>query len=186
MQDRAERESGMDDGMACSIPLWAQKFFESFPWSRARLLAMLMSLPSAEDAAAPAFQLRCPAFLLPGRCSDVPLANTQPPVVFFEQVPNSEPPVRIPSRPRVRPRVLKPTKYGRCLHCQSARRPWIYKTGGKAGQAAWVCTKLFSHETKCFAFELMTKEEVRSQPRYFRTLYSSLAMGLRRGGRATI
>eukprot|EP00435_Cladocopium_sp_Y103_P001684 s3651_g1.t1 len=90
---------------------------------------------------------------------------------------------RVPTRSVV-PTLRKPTKYGRCLKCQAPRKPWVFKSGANQGVAAWVCTKLFCKDgTKCFTFQKMTKQEIDDQPRFFRTMCSSLTMRLKRGGR---
>ena len=64
--------------------------------------------------------------------------------------------------------VRKPCKYGRCFACQSARRPWIYQSGPRAGQAALVCGKLFEKKgKKCFVFEIMSSEQLSQMPIFF-------------------
>ncbi len=85
----------MDDGISMSIPLWAQEFFDGFPWSRARILSMLLSLPPASDVEAPQHQLRCPFFLYSDRfaaddCEDVdPAPVSQEGQISFEDFGSS-------------------------------------------------------------------------------------------------
>lgn len=171
----------MSDGVGPSIPEWALCFFQSFAWTRARLLAMLESLPDEDDWAASPEQFRCPRFLRMSTISDqcgsaeVPCPEHS----FLEP----EPTVVHATRAA---RVKKPTKYGRCSLCEAPRKPWIYKTGPRAGQAFWVCSQLFSKGSrKCFKSVAMTEAEVAAQPHYFRKVYSSLTMRLMRGGRGS-
>ena len=172
----------MDDGLGMDIPLWAQKFFYGFPWTRARILSMLLSLPSAADAEAPQHQLRCPFFLCLDRlevdaCNDGDVDPAFEPLV-------SEPVLPSPPSGGIRRKILKPTKYGRCVKCFAPRKPWVFKTGRRGGQAAWVCTHLFGNsDRKCFQSEPMTLEEIEAQPMFFRKVYNSLTMRLKRGGR---
>lgn len=172
LQEREERLLGLHDGIGTSFPRWAEKFFSSFAWTRERLVAMLQSLPRQDDVHVSPRQLRCPAFL----CQEhVP---PEPHVEPIAVDPQTSTPLRKP---------LKPTKWGRCSACQAPRKPWIFKTGNKAGQAAWICTKLFNkHEKRCFAFLPMTEKELADQPRWFRNQYSTLEMRLKRAGRVNL
>ena len=83
------------------------------------------------------------------------------------------------------PKLPRPTKYGRCPSCRVARQPWIYKSGRRAGQAAYVRSRFFAKDSsKCFVSQMMTKQQLEQMPKRFRETHASLAMSLRRAGKA--
>ena len=101
-------------------------------------------------------------------------------------LPEGRPLMSVSNRLRnSQPKPLRPTKYGRCSSCGVARQPWIYKSGRRAGQAAFVCSRFFAKDSsKCFVSQLMTKQQLEAMPRRSRGTHASLAMSLRRAGKA--
>ena len=77
----------------------------------------------------------------------------------------------------------RPTRWGRCLKCQSARRPWVYRSGSLAGVPVLVCSRLFSKAAKCFQHARVSRTQLRSFPLSIREQHKSLHTRLKRGGR---
>ena len=93
-------------------------------------------------------------------------------------------PLLVAGKPRQTLSVAqKITKWGRCPTCTRALQPWIYKSGSRAGAAAFVCSNLFSSGKKCFFSTLATAEQIAKWPLRMRQARCSLKNRLKRGGR---
>ena len=127
----------------------------SFVWNRDRLMAMLTFFALVGSNIIPP-QLCHPAWVHCWACAA--------PCDAMEEAERNEAEagefLRAEESSASRIPVRKATKYGRCIACKSARRPWIYHSGPRAGQAALVCGKLFDKKgKKCFVFERMTSDQ---------------------------
>ena len=176
-----DRSAGMRDGVANSIPPWCVEFFSSFAWTRARLLALCLSLPCPLQHGTDPGQLFHPAFVKCDMCmpqNNDELSPSTDEVATGVSV--DEQAMSAPSRPKL-------TKFGRCDQWGSARRPWIYKSGTRAGQAHYVCNRLFAKKgKKCFRSQLMCADDIANMSSHFRREHSSLVQRFKRAGRADV
>lgn len=179
---------GMDEGVATLLPQWCVDFFESFDWDRDRLMTLLTSLPCRQSVDVPHGQLCHPEHTFCSLCA--PKLDTSGDPVDEAVLPPDVVRMEVESARRndsssAAPRTLRPTKYGRCSVCGFARKPWIFRSGSHAGQAAFVCTNLLRrHGKKCFKFQIMSRTDIDSMNRYFRSQHASVENRLKRAGRA--
>ena len=174
-EEQKDRSSGIDTGLASSLPLWCEEFFGEFEWCRSSLLALCVSLPCPFQGDRDPDVFHHPSFVLCDFCMPK----------MTEHDGASIPQLQERTTACRRVKVLKETKFGRCTRCAAARRPWVYRSGPRSGQAHFVCSRLFSKTgERCFASQVMSADDIANMPRYFRKEHGSLCHRFHRAGRA--
>ena len=110
------QEDGDSGGLAPDVPEWAMTWIDPNFWTLDGLMAFVSSVSAADRE------------LVDTVCGVNSPGDTTAAASAVNHAPAAE-----------RPKVLRPTRWGRCLRCKLSLRPHVFKSGQRSGEAYYVC-----------------------------------------------
>jgi hypothetical protein len=150
------QEDGDSGGLAPDVPEWAMTWIDPNFWTLDGLMAFVSSVSAADRE------------LVDTVCGVNSPGDTTAAASAVNHAPAAE-----------RPKVLRPTRWGRCLRCKLSLRPHVFKSGQRSGEAYYVCAGFFqkgSHgqDRRCWWSTPVPENKVSELPRFIRNQVHSL------------